>query len=129
MVLLGLLYIGQIGAISWIFRGFRRLSALVVGITGALANVTCFLVCVYFLRFGELMLLVWFVCFPVILGAGSAWAVGDSTKCDSSAIIRRGVVIGRTTMTTGLAPVDDGVHPLAASPRVPDFQACHGTPG
>jgi hypothetical protein len=75
LVWLGLLYFGEIGIFWWMFRGFRRLSALCMGITSGLANIICCLVCVYVPRVDYLMPLIWLMSLPVVLGAGSAWAV------------------------------------------------------
>jgi hypothetical protein len=81
LAILGLLYLSLIGVWWWMFRGFRRLSALTFASTTLVANAACFAVCIYLLGMAGSIpgLLIWLALFPLILGAGSAWAV-ESTR-------------------------------------------------
>jgi len=88
----GLSYIGVIGNLWSMFRDFRRLSALCFGIAAALANVGCFLGCVYFLSMSVIVLmsLVWLVPFPIMLGAGASWAAKATHR---NAVPRRSALV------------------------------------
>jgi len=101
----GLSYIGFIGVLWSMFRGFRRLSALCFGIAAALANVGCFLGCVYFLSMAGLvfMSLIWLVPFPIMVCAGVTWAVKTTHRNASprrSALVAWPLVLG-----LGFAPL------------------------
>jgi hypothetical protein len=72
----GLLYIALIGVLWWMFRGFRRFSALCVGVVAVLTNTLCAFLCVCCLGMSGIVLmsLVWLFAFPIIVGIGTAWA-------------------------------------------------------
>jgi hypothetical protein len=72
----GLLYLALIGVQWWMFRGFRRLSALCFGVGVALINVSSATLCVYLLNLGGAFLMFngWLVAFPTVIGTGVAWA-------------------------------------------------------
>jgi len=73
---LGLLYLALIGMPWWMFRGFRRLSALCFVVVAVLSNTVCAVLCIYCLNLGgiALMSLAWMFAFPLTLGFGAAWA-------------------------------------------------------
>jgi hypothetical protein len=75
-VAFGLLYLALIGVLWWMFRGFRRLSALSFGVVAALSNTLSAALCIYQLNLGGalLMFLSWFCAFPFVISAGAAWA-------------------------------------------------------
>ncbi|MFI5456748.1 MAG: hypothetical protein ACHRXM_14980 [Isosphaerales bacterium] len=105
MACFGLSYIGLIGVLWSMFRGFRRLSALCFGIAAALANVGCFLVCVYRQGIDRVLLmsLVWLVPIPIMLGAGVAWAVNATHR---NAVPRRSALVAwPLVLGLGLAPL------------------------
>jgi hypothetical protein len=75
-VTFGLLYLALIGVQWWMFRGFRRLSALCFGVGVALINIVSVALCVYLLNLSGafLMFIGWLVAFPAVIGTGAAWA-------------------------------------------------------
>jgi hypothetical protein len=80
-VAFGLLYVASIGALWWMFRGFRRLSALCFGVAAALGNTSSAAVSIYLPDLGGaiLMFLGWLLAFPIVISAGAAWA-GAATR-------------------------------------------------
>src|SRR5262249_19699893 len=76
VVAFGLLYFALIGAVWWMFRGFRRLSALCFGIVGASVDISTVAMCVFLLKLGGLntIFLGWFCAFPFVVSTGAAWA-------------------------------------------------------
>jgi hypothetical protein len=76
IVAFGLLYVALTVSLWWMFRGFRRLSALCCGVVAGLINTLSAGVCIYRLNMGGafLMLLGWFWTFPIVIGTGVAWA-------------------------------------------------------
>jgi hypothetical protein len=75
-------YVPLIGVLCWMFRDFRRLSALCLAITGVAANVICFVLCIYLANYFGFVVsfLFWLATFPLILGAGSAWALKSTRR-------------------------------------------------
>lgn len=71
------------------FRPHRRLAAWAFGTLGVATNVACVVISVYYNSFPGilLMMLGWFLTFPLTLGFGAAWA---------SAAVGAGVVPGRS---------------------------------
>jgi len=71
-----LLYLALIGVLWWMFRGFRRLSALCFGVVVALINTLSAALCIYLLNLGGafLMFLGWLSAFPIVISTGVAWA-------------------------------------------------------
>jgi hypothetical protein len=84
-VALGLLYVSLFGVWWWVFRGFRRLSGLCFGVVGASVNTLSAAVCVYLLntRVFVLMFIGWFSAFPIVMGAGVAWASAATRRTAS----------------------------------------------
>jgi hypothetical protein len=76
VVAFGLLYLAVIGVLWWMFRGFRRLSALCFGVMVALSNTWSAALCTYVLDMGGafLMFLGWFLAFPIVISTGVVWA-------------------------------------------------------
>jgi len=72
----GLIYIALIGVLWWMFRSFRRLSALCFGLGVASVNTLSTALCIYRLNMGGalLMFLGWFCAFPMVISTGVAWA-------------------------------------------------------
>jgi hypothetical protein len=70
------LEIAMVFALNRMFRRFRRLSARCVGVVAVLGNVSSVVLCVYTrnLEGVVVVILIWLVSFPLILGAGAAWA-------------------------------------------------------
>ena len=85
-VTFGLLYLALIGVQWWMFRGFRRLSALCFGVGAALVNILSVTLCVYLLNLGGafLMFIGWLVAFPTIIGTGVAWASAATRRTAKS---------------------------------------------
>jgi hypothetical protein len=81
-VAFGLTYLLLIGGTWWMFHGFRRLSALSFGVVAALNNILIAGLCIHRLNYGGfmLMLLVWLLAFPIVLGAGTAWATAVTRR-------------------------------------------------
>ncbi len=103
--LFGLFYIGVIGIWWWMFRGFRRLSALCFGTTVGLANAVCFFLSIYWRNISGFFLisLVWLAFFPLILGAGTAWAIKSTHR---GAINRRSPLwVWPLVFGTAMAPL------------------------
>jgi hypothetical protein len=88
LVAFGLLYLSQIAVLWWMFRRFRRLSALCFGLVAAVANTWCAACCIYVSNLGGLTLIFagWFLAFPSILGIGAAWTTAATRR---SARLRR----------------------------------------
>jgi hypothetical protein len=76
VVLSGLLYLAPIGALWWMFRGFRRLSALCFGVVGTSVNILSAGLCINLLDLGGAVpiFLGWFWSLPVVISTGVAWA-------------------------------------------------------
>jgi hypothetical protein len=76
IVAFGLLYLALIGVSWWMFRGFRRLSALGFGVVATLTNVSCAALSIFERGLAALVpiWLGWFCTFPLIIGLGVAWA-------------------------------------------------------
>jgi len=76
VVAFGLVYLALIGVLWWMFRGFRRLSAVCFGVVVALSNTLSAALCIYLLSMGGalLMFLGWFLTFPIVISTGVAWA-------------------------------------------------------
>jgi hypothetical protein len=81
-VAFGLAYLALIGGTWWMFHGFRRLSALSFGVVAALTNIATAGLCIHRLNMGGviLMLLAWLLAFPIVLGAGAAWATAVTRR-------------------------------------------------
>jgi hypothetical protein len=77
----GLLYLAEIGVLWWMIRGFRRLSAFCFGVVATLSNTLIAALCIFLLnRSGTtLMVLGWFLAFPVVISTRAAWA-GAATR-------------------------------------------------
>jgi hypothetical protein len=82
LLLVAILGVPLIGVWWWMFRDFRRLSALCLAITAVAANVICFLLCIYLANLVGFVVafLTWFATFPLILGAGTAWALKSTRR-------------------------------------------------
>ncbi len=82
VVAFGLAYVALIGVTWWMFHGFRRLSALCLRGRGRLAAFCAAGLCIYRLNMGGvmLMLLVWLLAFPLVFGAGAAWATAATRR-------------------------------------------------
>jgi hypothetical protein len=82
VALFNVAYLGLIGVWWWMLRGFRRLSALCLGISAVAANFSCFVLCIYFATMMGMFvaLMIWLASFPFILGAGSAWALKSTRR-------------------------------------------------
>lgn len=76
VVAFGLLYIALIGVLWWMFRSFRRLSAICFGVGVASVSTLSTALCIYRLNMGGalLMFLGWFWAFPIVISTGVAWA-------------------------------------------------------
>jgi hypothetical protein len=81
VVAFGLSYLALIGGLWWMFRGFRRLSALCFAVAAASSNSLVAALCIYRLNLvgTMLMFLGWLLTFPVVISAGAAWA-GAATR-------------------------------------------------
>jgi hypothetical protein len=79
---LGLLYVALIAVVWWMFRGFRRVSALCFGGVAALSTTMSAVLCVYRPNIGGgvLTLLCCVYTFPIVVGAGVAWASAATRK-------------------------------------------------
>jgi hypothetical protein len=86
VVAFGLAYLALIGVRWWMFHGFRRVSALYFGLMAALSNIATAGLGIY--RPGVdgdfLMLLVWLLAFPLLFGAGIAWATAATRRAARS---------------------------------------------
>ena len=82
VVAFGLTYLLLIGVTWWMFHGFRRLSALSFGVVAALNNILSAGLCIHRLNMGGVMLmfLVWLLAFPIVFGAGAAWATAVTRR-------------------------------------------------
>jgi hypothetical protein len=82
VALFGVAYVCLIGLLWWMFRDFRRLSALCLGISAGATNFSCFLLCIYLANLDGFVvaLIIWFATLPLILGAGSAWALKSTRR-------------------------------------------------
>ena len=78
----GLLYFALIGVLWWMFRGFRKLAALCLGVVAAAIFIWCTGLCIYCLNMGGFfwMIVIWFFAFPIILGSGGAWAAAATRR-------------------------------------------------
>lgn len=76
VIVFGVLYVALIGSVWWMFRGFRRVSGLCFGIAAALSIAVSAVLCVYRPNMGGVvfMFLCWLCTFPIVVGAGVAWA-------------------------------------------------------
>jgi hypothetical protein len=86
LVAFGLAYLALIGVLWWMFHGFRRVSAICFGLVAALSNIMTAGLCIYRLsKVGVvLMLLVWLLAFPLVFGAGIAWATAATRRAARS---------------------------------------------
>jgi hypothetical protein len=82
IVAFGLFYLALIGALWWMFRGFRRVSAFCFGVAAALTNASSAALDVYPPDMGYdaiPMFLGWFLALPIVISTGAAWA-GAATR-------------------------------------------------
>jgi hypothetical protein len=86
VVAFGLAYLALIGVLWWMFNGFRRLSALCFGLVAAVSNVVTAGLCIYLHSPGGIILrfVVWLLAFPLVFGAGAAWATAATRRGASS---------------------------------------------
>src|SRR5262245_12721005 len=81
-VAFGLVYLALVGVLWSMFHGFRRFSALCFGLMAALSNMATAGLGIY--RFSMdsvlLMFLVWLLAFPLVFGAGIAWATAATRR-------------------------------------------------
>jgi hypothetical protein len=82
VVAFGLAYVALIGVLWWMFHGFRRVAAVCYGRVAALSNIATAGLCIYRLSMvgGFLMLLVCLLAFPIVFGAGAAWATAVTRR-------------------------------------------------
>jgi hypothetical protein len=101
----GLLYLSLVGIVWLEFRDKKKRAARYFGIASAVAIVGCAVLCIYFLNFGGrvLMFIVWFFTFPVILGAGGAWATAATRP--TSRPRRSPFLAGPLVMVAAFAPL------------------------
>jgi hypothetical protein len=85
VVAFGVCYLALIGALWWILRGSRRLSALGFGVVAASSHAAIAAVGIYLPDIGGLILmsLGWLLTFPIVISAGAAWA-GAATRPTAS---------------------------------------------
>jgi hypothetical protein len=85
-VAFGLVYLALVGALWSMFHGFRRVSAVCFGLMAALSNIATAGLCIYRLSMVGfvLMLLVWLLAFPLVFGAGAAWATATTRRAARS---------------------------------------------
>jgi hypothetical protein len=82
VVAFGLAYLALIGGTWWMFHGFRRVSALSFEVVAAWNNILSGGLCIHRLNMSGvmLMLLVWLLAFPIVFGAGAAWATAVTRR-------------------------------------------------
>jgi hypothetical protein len=75
-------YTALVGGTWSMFHGFRRLSALSFWLVGVLSNIFCAALCIHRLNMvgAALMLLGCVVSFPIVFGAGAAWATAVTRR-------------------------------------------------
>jgi hypothetical protein len=81
-IAVGLLYLSLSGVLWWMFYRYRKLAAMCLGVVSAVTMVWCAAFCVYLLNYGGFfwMIVVWLLAFPMIVGAGGAWAAAATRR-------------------------------------------------
>jgi hypothetical protein len=81
-VAFGLAYLALGSGTWWMFHGFRRLSALSFGVVATFNNILIAGLCIHRLnRVGvTLMFLVCLLAYPIVFGAGAAWATAVTRR-------------------------------------------------